>query len=51
MFGRPSPFIEQQDVPPRTDKSSTFPLYLDSFHARLAAGEDRARSAFGLETG
>ena len=36
---------------PRTDERTAFPLDLDGFRARLAAGDVRAREAFALGAG
>jgi lactate 2-monooxygenase len=44
-------FMERQKLPPRPDERPEFPLDMDAFHARLAAGDEQAKEAFALGTG
>jgi lactate 2-monooxygenase len=41
-------FMRRQRLPPRPDERPAFPLDLDAFRARLAAGDEQARQAFAL---
>jgi len=46
-----SVFMQRLQLPPRPDERPTFPLNLDAFRARLAAGDEQAHEAFTLGTG
>jgi lactate 2-monooxygenase len=44
-------FMQRQQVPLRPDERPAFPLDLEAFRARLAAGDEQAREAFALGAG
>jgi hypothetical protein len=44
-------FVERQLLPPRPDEHPAFPLNLDAFRARIAAGNEQAQEVYVLRTG
>ena len=46
-----SVFMQRQQLPPRPDGRPASPLDMDTFPARLAAGDEQVRQAFGFGVG